>query len=196
MKKMILGAAALFMVFAMSSCNQAPTVELEKAQASMEAAKSVEADRYMVAEYTALNDSLSAVLTAIEAEKAESYSNRDFKPLVEKLNLIAANADSLKVTAEARKAEVRMQVESMLVELNTLVTEEKDMMGKTTVNAKNKEAFEAVQNEFSVVESTITEVNTLVSNGDYLTAMEKVAAAKEKATFVQTQLLAFAPKKK
>jgi hypothetical protein len=192
MKKMILGAAALFMVFAMSSCNQAPTVELEKAQASMEAAKSVEADRYLAAEYTALNDSLSAVLTAIETEKA---SSRNFKPLVEKLNLIAATADSLKATTETRKAEVRMQVESMLVELNTLVAEEKEMIGKTLVNAKNKEAFEAVQNEFAVVESSINEVNTLVSNGDYLTAMEKVSAAKEKASFVHTQLLAFAPKK-
>jgi hypothetical protein len=195
MKKMILGAAALFMVFAMSSCNQAPTVEVEKAQASMEAAKSVEADRYMAAEYTALNDSLTAVLTAIEAEKAESYSNRDFKPLVEKLNLIAANADSLKVTAEARKAEVRMQVEGMLVELNTLVAAQKEAISKVVVNAKNKEVVEATQNELAVVESTITEVNTLVSNGDYMTSMEKVTAAKEKATLVQTQLDAFTAKK-
>lgn len=195
MKKMILGAAALMMVFAMSSCKQAPTVEIEKAQAAIEAAKAVEADRYMAAEFTALNDSLTAALAGIEAQKEESFGKRDFKPFVEKLNMITTAADSLKVTAETRKAEVRTQVEALVAELNTMVTEEKDAFGKIVANAKNKAALETIQNEITVIESSIAEVNTLVSNGDFMTAMEKVTAVKEKAATIQNDLLAFAPKK-
>jgi hypothetical protein len=190
MKKMMLGFVALLMAIVMISCNKVPQLAIDNAQAAIEAAKTVEADRYLAAEFNALNDSLTTVLAAIETEKT---GTKDFKPLEEKLTWIATAAETLKTDAETRKAEVRSEVENVLAGLNTLVVQEKEMLGKTPINNRNKTALESIQNEITLVESAINEVNTLVSNGDYLTALEKVNIAQIKAIAVQNDLMAFAP---
>lgn len=192
MKKMILGFAALAMAVVMISCNKVPQVAIDNATAALESAKVVEADRYLAAEFTALNDSLTSALAAIEAEKT---STKNFKPIAEKLTWIATAAETLKTDAETKKAEVRGQVENALAELNTTIAQEKENTGKIVVTSRNKAAVETVQNELTVIESAVNEVNTLVSNGDYLTALEKVSAARIKITEIQNQLMAFAPKK-
>ncbi len=192
MKKMILGFAALAMAVVMISCNKVPQAAIDTAQAAIEGAKAVEADRYLAAEFTALNDSLTSALAAIEAEKT---STKNFKPISEKLTWIATAAETLKTDAETKKAEVRSQVENALAELNTTIGLEKENIGKVVVTNRNKAAVETVQNELTVIESAVNEVNTLVSNGDYLTALEKVGAARIKITEIQNQLMAFAPKK-
>lgn len=187
---MMLGFVALLMAIVMISCNKVPQLAIDNAQAAIEAAKTVEADRYLAAEFNALNDSLTTVLAAIETEKT---GTKDFKPLEEKLTWIATAAETLKTDAETRKAEVRSEVENVLAGLNTLVVQEKEMLGKTAINNRNKTALESIQNEITLVESAINEVNTLVSNGDYLTALEKVNIAQIKAIAVQNDLMAFAP---
>jgi hypothetical protein len=191
MKKMMLGLAALSMAIVMISCNKVPQLAIDNAQAAIEAAKTVEADRYLAAEFTALNDSLTTVLAAIETEKT---GTKNFKPLAEKLTWIATEAETLKTNAETKKAEVRSEVENVLAGLNTLIVQEKEMLGNTTVNNRNKVALETIQNEITLVESAVNEVNTLVSNGDYLTALEKVNLAQIKATAIHNDLMAFAPK--
>ena len=190
MKKMMLGFAALLMAIVMISCNKVPQLAIDNAQAAIEAAKTVEADRYLAAEFNALNDSLTTVLAAIETEKT---GTKDFKPLEEKLTWIATAAETLKTDAETRKAEVRSEVENVLAGLNTMVVQGKEMLGKTVVNNRNKTTLESIQNEITLVESAVNEVNTLVSNGDYLTALEKVNIAQIKATAIHNDLMAFAP---
>jgi hypothetical protein len=191
MKKMMLGFAALLMAIVMISCNKVPQLAIDNAQAAIEAAKTVEADRYLAAEFTAINDSLTTVLAAIEAEKA---GTKNFKPLAEKLTWITSAAETLKTDAETKKAEVRSEVENVLAGLNTMVVQEKEMLGKTVINNRNRTALESIENEITLVESAVNEVNTLVSNGDYLTALEKVNLAQIKATAIHNDLMAFAPK--
>lgn len=190
MKKMMLGLAALIMAVGMISCNKVPQVAIDKATAAIEAAKTVEADRYLADQFTALNDTLTTVLAAIETEKT---GTKNFKPLAEKLEWVATTAETLKVDAETRKAEVRTEVETVLAGLTTAVTEQKDLLGKVVVNNRNRTAIEAIQNEVTVLESAVSEVTTLVTNGDYLTALEKVNLAQIKATAIQNDLMAFVP---
>ncbi len=190
---MILGVAALSMAIVMISCNKVPQLAIDNAQAAIEAAKTVEADRYLAAEFNALNDSLTTVLAAIEAEKT---GTKNFKPLAEKLTWITSAAETLKTDAETKKAEVRSEVETVLAGLNTMVVQEKEMLGKTVINNRNRTALESIQNEITLVESAVTEINTLISNGDYLTALEKVNVAQIKATAIQSDLMAFAPQTK
>lgn len=176
---MIFGISAVaMMVVLMAGCSQVPTVETEKANASLEAAKTVEADRYLAAEYTALSDSLNVVLTAIEAEKEKSASSRNFKPFAEKLTWIAANADTLALQTETIKAEMRVQVEEEMAALNATVAENKEAISKIVKTSKNTAEVDAMMDQVTMIEATITEINTLVANGDYLTANEKVVAAK------------------
>ncbi|HSV87343.1 MAG TPA: hypothetical protein VLH61_01745 [Bacteroidales bacterium] len=195
MKKVMMGFAALLMAVAMISCKPAPQAQVEEAQAALDSAKAVEADRYLAVEFVALNDSLVAAQAAIEAEQAKPFGERDFAPIREKLEGIAASAETLKANAEVRKAEVRTQVEGLLVDLGNRVTENKANLALVVVTARNRATVEALQNEITVLESAITEVNTLVANGDYLTALEKATGAQVKASEVATGIAALAPRR-
>jgi len=189
MKRMISGIGALVMVVVlMTSCSQEPKVEVEEANAAIEAAKAVEADRYLAVEFTALNDSLNVVLTAIEAEKAKSAGSRNFRPLAEKLTTITATANELATKAETVKAETRDMVQNEATALGEQVNAVKEALGKVVKTRRNAEQLDAMANQITVVESTLTEVNTLITNGDYLTAVEKVNSAKAILTSVSAQL--------
>lgn len=181
-----MGFAALVMAVSMMSCKPAPTAELEAAQVAIDSARAIEADRYLALEFTLLNDSLTAAATAIEAESAKPFGERDFAPIRTKLETIAAEANILKANTEVRKAEVRTQVEGLLVELGNLVAANKEALAVVRVTPRNQSTVEGLQNEITVVESAITEINTLVANGDYLTALEKATESQVKATMVQT----------
>ncbi len=170
------------MVVLLAGCSQVPTTETEKANASMEAAKTVEADRYLSAEFTALTDSLTAVMAAIEAEKVKSSGSRNYKPFAEKLTWIAENADSLAVQTETVKAEMRVAVEEQMAGLTAVIAQNKDVISKMVKTPANAAQVENMTDQVTMIEAAITEINTLVANGDYLTAHQKVVAAQEMST--------------
>lgn len=172
-----LSAIALIIVL-MSSCSKVPTTETEAANVAIEAAKTAEADRYLTAEFNALNDSLIAVTAAVEVEKEKSASVRNFKPMAEKLTWIAASADTLAANSEIVKAEMRVKVEEEMASLLNVVAQEKETISKIKSTSKNAAELEAMNDNISIVESTLAEINTLVANGDYLTALDKVVAVK------------------
>ncbi len=196
MKKMITGTLAFtMMVLLLASCGQAPQIEMDSARAAVDEAKAVEADKYLATQYNALVDSLNATLTAIEAEQQKSAGSRDFKPLVEKLTAITATAEVLKTDAETRKAEVRVEVENAIAQLNLTVTENKELLSKSPKLAGGKEALEVLNNEVAAIEASVGELNTLVSNGDYLTALAKVNEGNARAVAINSELKAVPAKK-
>jgi hypothetical protein len=189
MKRMISGIGALvIMVVMMVSCSQAPQVEMDAANAALETAKTVEADRYLAAEFTALNDSLAVVVSAVEAEKEKSASARNFKPLAEKLNAITTSAEELAARTETVKAETRDQVQNEVAAVTLLLDNTKVALGKIVKNRKNADQLDEFANQITVIEATLLEVNTLITNGDYLTALEKITTGKMVAYAVIAQL--------
>jgi hypothetical protein len=195
MKKMILGLMTLvLMVMVMTSCSVEPKNELTAANQAMEAAKGVEADRYLASEFAALNDSLTAVIAAIDVEKAKGMTERNYKPLAEKLTWITASAETLLNDTEARKAEMRTTVEAILAELSTELNQNKEVLGKIQKNARNAEVIDAIANELAVIDASVSDVNTLIANGDYLTAFDKLTAARDREDLLHTRLMAYSPK--
>jgi hypothetical protein len=187
MKKLFFPAIAMIAIL-FSGCSRVPDVQIDAATASVEAAKSVEADRYLATEYQMLVDSLDAVLASIESEQAKSVGSRDFKPFVEKLTNLTAQAETVKANAEIQKAQVRIEVQDAITSLNNLVAENKTLLQQIKVNPKNKESVETMQNDVTIIEASINELNTLVNNGDYLTALQKVKENNAKVIAMNTEL--------
>jgi hypothetical protein len=80
--------------------------------------------------------------------------------------------------------------------VNTLLTEDKDLLAKAPRGKEGKEVLDAITSELSVLETTATEVSGLLASGDLLAAQSKVNAAKEKATQIKTELEEAIAKKK
>jgi len=191
MKKTIISiSAVVLMALMISGCAKVPQVELDAAKAAIETLKGAEVNRYMPAEFNALQDSFNEATAAVETEKSKFFLTRSYKEITEKLNGITASIEDLKTKSEERKAQVRDEVQAAITEVTNLVAENKTLLKKAPKGKEGKAALEAIQNDITVIEASLTEVNTLVTNGDYLTAQDKINAAKAKATSIMEELKA------
>jgi len=182
--------AVAMMVVVLAGCKVAPTAQKEAAQAALDSARVLEADRYFAAEFVVLEDSLTAAISNLEAQNALPSGQREFGPIADVLEWVTAEADTLILNVGVRKAEVQAEVEAGVATLTQSVEASKAALAATVKTARNRAALEAKQSEITVLESSVAEINTLVANGDFLTAHEKVTAAIEKATALQAQLAA------
>jgi len=169
-------------------CAKAPKAELAAATAAIDSAKVFEADRYLATEFNALQDSLNAINVAVEDQKSKMFFSRDYKAINEKLVTITSEIGALKAKTEERKAQVRTEVQDTLNLLNTLILEDKALLAKAPKGKEGKAALEAIQNDITVLDASVTEINTLITNGDYLTAQDKTTAAKVKAEAIKEEL--------
>lgn len=179
-----LGAIAILA----TSCAKAPQMEIDAAKAAVESAKAAEANRYTPAEFNAVQDSLNAAMTVVEEQNSKFALFRSYKNAKVQLENVAILAATVKENAGVRKEEVKNEVQTTLTETTTLIEEVKNLITKAPRGKEGKAALEAIQGDLAIVEASLTEVSTLVNNGDYLTAQDKVNAAKQKAESLKMEL--------
>ena len=190
MKKVTFLSALVLMIVLATGCAKLPQVELDAATAALDSAKVVEANRYLADEFNALQDSLNSANVEIEAQKSKLFISRNYKAVTEKLVNITTSVEGLKVRAEERKIQVRTEVQDTLVVLNELILEDKALLAKAPKGKEGKAALEAIMNDIAVLEASVAEINTLITNGDYLTAQDKTNASKAKAEAIKEELTA------
>ncbi len=190
MKKITFLSALVLMIVLATGCAKLPQAELDAATAALDSAKVVEANRYLADEFNALQDSLNSANVEIEAQKSKLFISRNYKAITEKLVNITTSVEGLKVRAEERKIQVRTEVQDTLVVLNELILENKALLAKAPKGKEGKAALEAIMNDITVLEASVAEINTLITNGDYLTAQDKTNASKAKAEAIKEELTA------
>ena len=189
MKKYAFQLSILSLVLILAtSCAKLPQAELDAAKASLETAKSAEADRYLASEFNALQDSLNAVAVAIETEGSKSALSRNYEAATTQLIQIANDANALVAKTEERKVQVRDEVQQSWVALSALITENRTLLAEAPKGKEGKEALEAIENDNTIIEASVNEINTLISNGDYQTAQDKVSASTAKAEAIKEEL--------
>ncbi len=177
----------LLVVFA-TGCQKAPQAQLDLAQAAVDSAKSVEADKYIPAEFNAIQDSLNMVMTNIETINSQSFWKRNYKTSAAQLDAVIAASNTAVTNAVAKKAEVKAKVETSLAEAAALLAEDNALMLKAPKGKEGKAALEAIQQDLTAIESSITESTTLYNSGEYWSANDKITAAIEKANSIKQEL--------
>ncbi len=180
----VLSAMSIAVLF--SSCGKVPQVEIDGANASIEAAKSVGADVYAAEDFVALQDSMRSVNENVEVQNAKFFKN--FDKVSAQLVVVNTMAVEAKAKAETRKAEVKLEIEGLQIEVSSILVQNNEL---ATVAPKGKEgaaALEAIKGDISLIESSLTEVEGLVAQDKLMPALDKVKAAKEKALAINTEL--------
>ena len=171
-------AVSVMLIFLISGC--APKQELNQAKELIESVKVIEGDRYLSAEFTALNDSLNLAMQEIDA--------KHYKNAKKLLKEIIVNADTLKIQVPAKKEEVRNQAEAYLSGTQSLIEEVKVLIEEAPTGKEGKIALEEITFELIQIETSLVEIPVIIQNGDYLTAFEKVKVYNEKALQLKTEL--------
>ena len=185
--KLLILIALMGIVVLFSSCAKFPQTQFDATTDAVQTAKEAGADVYVPQVYQALTDSLKSATL-----KAEIVKTKWFFPSYKEVNiLLIATKDSAvqaKAKVEVRKTELSTENDVLLVEVKTLIEENKILLTKAPKGKDDKAALAAIETDLTVVETTLTEVETLCSNGDLLGANSKIKVAKEKALSIKAEL--------
>lgn len=180
----VLTAISVAVLF--SSCGKVPQVEIDGANAAIEAAKSVGADVYVAEDFAALQDSMRSVNENVEVQNAKFFKN--FDKVKEQLVVVNAMAIETKTKAEARKEEVKQEIESLQTEVGAILVQNNELAAQAPKGKEGAAALEAIKGDISLIETSLTEVAGLVAQDKLIAALDKVKAAKEKALAINTEL--------
>lgn len=184
--KVLLGFAALAMVAFLSSCGKVPQEKIDAANAAIDSAKMAEADVYVAADFVAIQDSMNAVMADIEVQKSKLF--KKFGPASEKLDRILETAKQVKANAITKKEEVKVEVEGLMTEVTTLLEENTKLMKKAPRGKEGAAVLEQIKTEMTAIEASVAEAKGMYDAGKYMDASNKIKAAKDSATRINTEL--------
>ena len=177
---------ALFGVILFTSCSKLPQDKINEVTALVDSAKVVGADVYVPELYVALTDSLNSVNVLVEVEKTKWF--KSYKEVEAGLAKVGSMAGEVLTKTEARKAELKAENDTLLVEVKALVETNKELVKKAPKGKGGREALAEINVELDAISASVTEVETLVANGDILNANTKIKAAKTNAEAIKTEL--------
>ena len=184
--KVLMGLAAIAMVAVLSSCGKKPQAEIDATNAAIEAAKTAEAAVYVPAEFAAVQDSMNAVMADITAQESKLFKN--FKTSKEKLATTLTLANQVAANAAVKKEEVKKEVEAGMTAIKAVIEENKTLMTKAPRGKEGAAVLEQMKTEMTTIEASVVEAQGLFDKGSYMDALNKVKAASERATGINTEL--------
>ena len=190
MKKGLLKLVAFsFLVVTLASCAKAPVAEIEAAKASIEAAKTAGADRYVPESFNAASEALKSAEAAVAEQDSKFALFRNYDAAKTTLASVATLSTKAVEETTAKKAALKAEVTQAVTDLTTLITDNKALLAKAPKGKEGKAALEAIGQEIAVVETVNTEVTAgLANNEDILTLSGKIKPAVEKAKAINTEL--------
>jgi len=184
--KMTLVLTAVSIAVLFTSCGKVPQQELDAAYAAIEQAKATGADVYVPADFAALQDSMRAVTEGVEVKKGKLFASYGTEKT--QLTQIAELAATTEAKAEVRKQEVKLEIETVQAEVSSILAQNAELLAQAPKGKEGAAAQEAIKSENSLIETSVSEVGTLVASNDLLTALDKAKAAKAKSMAINAEL--------
>jgi len=187
MKKSILsGSVILAVVILMTSCSSVPKEKIDAANAALDSVKVAGAETYLPDEFFALQDSLNSAMQLVEGSKSKLFgSNSEAKARLDAV--ISTSAQLIENTAQ-KKQEVLAEVENLLSEIGQLIQDDNALVLSAPKGKEGTAALEAIKGEISALENSVTETETLLEDGEYMSALSKSEATKIKAESIKAEL--------
>lgn len=187
MKKNLLTLiTALSVVVLLSSCGKVPQAEIDAANAAIEAAQSAGADVYVAGDYAALQDSMNAVNQKVEEQNGKLFKN--YKDVSAGLVVVTQMAAEVQTKTEARKDEIKQEVQALQTEVASLISQNNTLVAQAPKGKEGTAALEAIKADISMVETSMTEVESQLANEQLIPALDKAKAAKDKAQALNNEL--------
>jgi hypothetical protein len=184
--KVLMGLAAIAMVAFLSSCGKVPQAQIDATNAAIEVAKTAEAAVYVPAEFAAVQDSMKAIMADVEAQNSKLF--KKFGPAKIKLDATLALANQVAANAAVKKEEVKKEAETLLTEIKVVIEENGTLMKKAPRGKEGAAVLEQMKTEMAGIDASVVEAQGLYDKGAFMDALNKVKAAKERATGINTEL--------
>jgi DNA repair exonuclease SbcCD ATPase subunit len=180
------GLVVLALLVVGVGCAKAPTEDIEKAKATTSAAVAGDGAKYAPAESKALQDSLNKALDEVKAQDEKWFKNYDNAKNM--LTKVSSDAEALKGTVAKKKEEAKQKATALLAEDKAAVEDAKKLLAKAPKGKGSKADIEAMKSDVKGLEEGLAEVQKLIDGGNFLDAVTKAQAIKDKAASVSEQV--------
>lgn len=193
-KRIVLGIAAIsFATVLFTSCAKMPQVEIDAAKAAVEEAKVAQAEMYVPEAFVGLQDSMKAAMESIEAQESKWFKNYDDAKA--KLAAVITISADVKVKVEARKVELKNEIDANIAAAKEIMIENADLVTKAPKGKEGASALLEIKSEMATIETSIGEAEAMLATGDLINTSNKAKAAKDQATAINEELKAAIEKK-
>ena len=180
------GLVVLALLVVGVGCAKAPTEDIEKAKAATSATVAGDGAKYAPAESKALQDSLNKALDEVKAQDEKWFKNYDNAKNM--LTKVSSDAEALKGTVAKKKEEAKQKATALLAEDKAAVEDAKKLLAKAPKGKGSNADIEAMKSDVKGLEEGLAEVQKLIDGGNFLDAVTKAQAIKDKAASVSEQV--------
>jgi len=184
--KVLMGLAAIVMVAFLSSCGKVPQAQIDAVNVVIDSAAKVEAGIYLPTEYAAVQDSMKAIMADVEIQKSKLF--KKFGPATIKLEALLVQSNQLVANTAVKKEEVKKEVETTMTDIKTIIEENAKLIKKAPRGKEGAAVLEQIKTEMATIDASVVEAQGMYDKGAYMDASNKIKAAKERATGINTEL--------
>jgi len=184
--KVLMGLAAIVMVAFLSSCGKVPQVQIDAVNAAIDSAAKVEAATYLPTEFAAVQDSMKAIMADVEVQKSKLF--KKFGPAKMKLEALLVQTQGVAKNAVVKKEEVKKEVETTMTDIKTIIEDNGKLFKKAPRGKEGAAVLEQIKTEMANIDAAVVEAQGSYDKGTYMDALNKIKAAKERATGINTEL--------
>ena len=169
-----------------TACAKQPTQELNDAKAAIDAAIAEGGEKYANEEVKTLNDEITAAMDEIKTQDGKILKNYD--KAKELLAKVKTGGETLKTEMPAKKEKAKNDAMAALDAAKAAVNDARTLLGKAPRGKGTMADIEALKADVAGLESSLTEVQTLMDGEDYFAAADKANGIKTKAEEVSSQI--------
>jgi hypothetical protein len=182
------GFYGLLIMLFLVGCAKQPQESIDAAKKAVDEGKTAGSEKYVPAEAKKVNDSLAAALNEIKTQDDKFSLFRNYDKSKEMLAQVKSEADKLKSDVAAKKEEAKKNALAGQEEAAASLKEAKALLAKAPAGKGSKADVEALKGDLKGIEDGLPELQQLIDKEDYLAAIDKAKAMKEKADGVANQV--------
>jgi hypothetical protein len=178
----------LLVMFILVGCAKQPSEDINAAQKAVEDLKATGAEKYIPEDTKKVDDSLAAALNEIKAQDSKFALSKNYDKAKQMLAQVKADAEKVKTDVPSKKEEAKKNALAGQEAARASVKEAKALLAKAPMGKGARADIEALKGDIKGLEDSVPELQQLIEKEDYVVAMDKAKAIKEKADGVSNQI--------
>ncbi len=189
---MVLVVMALPLIW---GCSKPPELELQKANTSIQAAMTAEAEEYAAQSLTVARDTLNSAMAMKEEQDGKFALFRSYGKAKAQFVRAEALAQKAATDAAAEKERVRQEVADMLTQTRAALDAAKVALDAAPVGKGNKADIALITNDLLTINAAFDEARAEFDGGRFKSAKAKVEAVMARATTISSEIAIAGAKK-
>jgi hypothetical protein len=173
-RSLLVVCSLVFAILMVTGCAKMPQQEIDQAKAAVEAARTAQADKYVTADFNAVQDAYNAALTEIEKQKTASPFSRKYDDAKAALLAVVTMANNASAKAAEEKTKVLALVDSVLAQAKASAAQVQELVAAAPQTTPPTAAMDSLKLALAVVDTDLVQAEAQKNSGDIAVAFERI----------------------